>query len=74
MIWSTAASGNLRGDLQVSISNARTTGSARFKRSSMTSIVTFPPLALTVYHLPIRMSVVSLSLMRTLPLSIATRM
>lgn len=71
---STVASGNLRGDFEVSISNARTTGSARFNRSSITSIVTCPPFALTVYHLPTRMSVDQLKGLRWLPLSIATRM
>ena len=38
MIESTAASGNFSGDFEVSISNARTTGSARFRRSSITSM------------------------------------
>ena len=56
---STAASGNLRGDFEVSMSKARTTGSARFNLSAMTSRVTWPALALTVYHFPMRMSSVS---------------
>jgi len=56
---SIVASGNLRGDFAVSISNAKTTGSARFNRSSMTDIVICPAFALTVYHFPIRISQVS---------------
>jgi hypothetical protein len=61
MIGSTVASGNLSGDFAVSISYARTTGSARFSRSSMTSMVICPAFALTVYHFPIRISYVSLA-------------
>ena len=59
IIESTTASGNLRGDLLVSISKARTTGSARFNLSAMTSIVTCPAFALTVYHFPMRMSCIN---------------
>lgn len=59
MIESMVASGNFNGDLVVSISYASTTGSARFNRSSMTSIVIFPAFAFTVYHFPIRMSIIS---------------
>src|SRR6202035_3773024 len=57
MMGSIVASGNLRGDFAVSMSNARTTGSARLRRSSMTVIVDCPALTLTVYHFPMRRSV-----------------
>jgi hypothetical protein len=59
IIESIAASGNLRGDFEVSMSKARTTGSARLSLSAMTSKVTCPAFALTVYHFPIRMSFVN---------------
>ena len=56
MIWSTAASGNFRGALVVSISKAMTTGSAGASRSSLRMTVVTPFFASTKYQLPARMS------------------
>src|SRR6266536_2936318 len=50
------ASGNLRGSFVVSMSYARTTGSARCNRSSMHVRVVTPCFASTVYHFPMRIS------------------
>ena len=54
MIWSISESGNFKGSFVVSMSYARTTGSARCKRSSIHLRLIAPCLASTVYHFPIR--------------------